>query len=142
MEDNTPQITFGLNGITTQQYALIEGIHNPDNPSDFQLTFNFAKDNERRMVGVFSNFVFQQNEKTFLIIECGCHFEIPPESWGFIIQKDGSAILPQTFVTHLAMVTVGVTRGVLHSKLENTGIRVLIPLINITEVFKENLEMQ
>ena len=82
--------------------------------------------------------------KRIKIIEAGCLFQISPDSWKEFLQKTGEKIImPRGFVNHLGIIAVGTTRGILHSKTENTPFnRFFIPTINVTEQIKEDVEIE
>jgi len=74
----------------------------------------------------------------FLIIEVSCEFDISSEFWKEFDNKDKVRI-PKGFMAHLAMITVGTTRGILHSKTENTKFNeFILPTLNITEMITED----
>jgi len=51
-----------------------------------------------------------------------------------------SIILPVSLITHMAVLTVGTARGILHSKTENTKFnKYLLPTINVTESLKSDI---
>jgi hypothetical protein len=75
-----------------------------------------------------------------MIVEAGCHFAIKPESWEKLL-NDGQKILvvPKGLMQHLAMLTVGTTRSILHAKTENTIFnKYVIPTINVAEILVSN----
>ena len=50
-------------------------------------------------------------------------------------------IVPKGFISHLVMISIGTTRGVLHSKTENTIYnKFLLPTINVNELIKEDVK--
>ncbi|MCK4923117.1 MAG: hypothetical protein KAS71_18845 [Bacteroidales bacterium] len=140
MEKRDNQVSFALTRITTEQFATIESNYCDKDDIKLQSSFRFAADNKKRLVGVFTNFTFEVEQKTFMIIEAGCHFMIKPESWDELINSDGSILkIPKGIVQHLAMITVGTTRGILHAKTENTPFnQYYIPTINVAEMIKQD----
>lgn len=45
--------------------------------------------------------------------------------------------VPKGFLCHLAMLTVGTSRGILHAKTEGTCFnKYVLPVINVTEIIK------
>ena len=81
---------------------------------------------------------FIQKKSPFLIIEVGCHFNITTEAWsGFYNESKTELIVSRGFIGHLVMLTIGTTRGVLHSKTENTPFNnFLLPTLNVNELVK------
>ncbi len=48
-------------------------------------------------------------------------------------------IVPKGLLCHLAMLTVGTSRGILHAKTEGTCFnKYVLPTINVTEIIKED----
>lgn len=80
----------------------------------------------------------------FLILEVVCIFKIADESWNDVFDAAETKVtLPKGFAAHLAAVAVGVARGVLHAKTEQTILnRFMIPLINVAENFTEDIVLK
>ena len=73
-----------------------------------------------------------------------CLFQISPDSRSELLQETGKKIvMPNGFINHLTTLTVGTTRGILHSKTENTPFnRFFIPTINVTKQIKGDVEIE
>lgn len=75
-------------------------------------------------------------------IVTSCHFKINDASWiNFIDKKesDNQFIISKGFITHLAMISVGTTRGILYAKTEGTDfVKFIIPTINLSELILED----
>lgn len=140
--DNIKNIGFALIKITTEQFAIIE--ENFKNGAEIKLhiNFRFAADNEQNVVAVFNSFVFETEDKPFLLIEAGCHFAIAPDSWeGMYDKEQDKLIVQKEFLQHMGMLTVGTSRGILHAKTENTNFNQFhIPTVNIAELIKKDSE--
>lgn len=134
MDEN--KIAFRLKGITTDQYALIPDNYSLEEEVKFGVTVKFGFDETSHIVGVFFGCTFSQDDKPFIILEAGCHFEIKNDFWQDLWDKDTQRLtLPQSFATHLALITVGTARGILHAKTENTIFQqFIIGPINLTEI--------
>jgi hypothetical protein len=73
-----------------------------------------------------------QDEKAFLILKTRCEFEIEGEAWNSFISEN-TITVPEGFASHLAVITVGTARGVLHEKTNDTSFNhFVIPTINLT----------
>ena len=133
------KIGFGLNKINTQQFAIIEDVYNSeDNDIIIETSLGFGVDSENASIISSVKIQFQQNKNPFLIIEVSCEFDVVDESWDKFIDTD-SIRIPKGFMAHLAMITVGTTRGVLHAKTKDTKFNVFIlPTINVAEMVKED----
>ncbi|MGI5914645.1 MAG: hypothetical protein ACOX5K_08015 [Bacteroidales bacterium] len=136
MDNETKEVSFALVKITTEQFATIESNYREDGDFKLQVNFRFGADKASRIVAVFSNFIFECNEKPFLVVEVGCHFVIKPESWEKQLNKaQNTLVVPVGLVQHLAVLTVGTTRGVLHAKTENTSFnKFFLPTVNVAEI--------
>ncbi|MCD4769416.1 MAG: hypothetical protein K8R35_04540 [Bacteroidales bacterium] len=138
--DKLTNIGFALVKVTTEQFAIIED--NFDNEAEIKLqtNFRFAADSKQKLVAVFNAFTFETNGKQFLLIEAGCHFAIAPESWDIMLDPQTNKLtVPKGFLQHMAMLTVGTNRGILHSKTENTCFnQYYIPTINVAELIKKD----
>lgn len=140
MDNKVDKIGFALARITTEQFAIIE--NNFDDKAEIKILikFRFAADSEKKLVGVFTSFVFETNQRQFLIIEGGCHFSIEPGSWDEMLNtQENRLVIPKGFLQHMAMLTVGTTRGILHAKTENTLFNKFhLPTINVANMIKED----
>lgn len=138
--DNLKNIGFALAKVTTEQFAIIA--ENFKNGSEIKLhiNFRFAADNKQKVVAVFNSFVFETEEKQFLLIEAGCHFAIAPDSWEKMYDKElNKLVVPKGFLQHMGMLTVGTNRGILHAKTENTNFNQFhIPTVNVAELIKKD----
>lgn len=132
-------IGFNLLGIKTEQFALIEDNFNESEEVNLVTNLEFKLGCEKKQMGVFANFKFEQKANVFLIIEVSCHFSINPDSWQAYC-TDTEIVFPKGFMAHLSMLTVGTARGVLHSKTEGSSFnKFQLPLINVTELVVEDV---
>ena len=54
-------------------------------------------------------------------------------------QESNLLKVPKGFLSHLAVLTIGTTRGILHAKTEgNCFNKYVLPAINVTEIIKED----
>lgn len=140
MDNKSTNIGFALAKITTEQFATIEDNIDSIGETRINMNFRFAADDKQKLVGVFTTFTFESNQKQFLIIEAGCHFIIVPEAWEKMYTAETNELtVAQGFLQHLAMLTVGTTRGILHAKTENTCFnKYLLPTINVANIIKND----
>jgi len=133
------QIGFFLGAIKTEQFAFFEESFNPEENAHIDSNVEFKIKKEHHQLGVFVTFSFSQNEKVVIKLGVSCHFMIKPEDWKACLEG-GQIIFPKQFLTHLLMLVVGTSRGILHCKLEGTKMQgVVLPSINISEVLKEDV---
>lgn len=140
--NKTNPIGFQLNKITTEQFALVEEVYNSSAKTNMGLSLNFGLDRENKFISAFVKVQFEQEGKSFLILEVGNHFKINKSSWEEFKKTSEKIILLRGFAAHLVMLTVGTLRGVLHSKTENTDFnKFLLPTINVMELIKDDVEL-
>ena len=140
MDTKPINIGFGLAQITTEQFAIIEDNLVEPSEINININFRFAADDEKKLVAVFSTFTFESNKKQFIIVEAGCHFSITPDSWENMMNTETNELtVPKGFMQHMAVITVGTTRGILHAKTENTCFnKYHLPTINVANIIKED----
>lgn len=144
MNKEEMKIGFGLARIKTEQFATIETSYQDGKPANFSVSVNIKADTKAHIIAVLMKIVFEQEKIPFLIVEACCDFLIVEEDWEKLINPEGTSVeFPQGFIAHLAMLTVGTLRGILHTKTENTKFnKFLLPTINVTEMIKENVSFQ
>lgn len=136
-KDNT-HIRFALQGIKTEQFAIIEENYTPNNKTDLGTKLQFKLDQKNYKIGVFLGFEFMQIKKVFLKIQVSCHFQIEENSWTTFVQEN-KLVIAKGFLSHLAVITIGTTRGVLFAKTESTPFSIFIlPTLNIASIIKED----
>lgn len=132
---NQEEIKFGLRKITTGQFATIDSVAIHEDSIQLNFGFTFGINKEFRMVGCNAKFEFVSEQMPFMVIDVLCDFEVAQDSWtSFLNTGSNKIILPLSMVTHMAVLTVGTARGVLHSKTENTNYnKYFLPTINVTD---------
>lgn len=140
MDKEPKNIGFALTKITTEQFAILENNFDKDYEIKIHVNIRFAADNKSKLVGVFTTFTYETNQKQFLIIEVGCHFNIEPQAWeGMFTEESNQLTVPKGFLRHLAVITVGTTRGILYAKTENTPFnRFYLPTINVADLIQND----
>ncbi len=134
MENKITNINFVLRKVTTEQFAIIEEGFSEHNGIRIGTSIRFGSDEKQKMVACFSAFTFESNGKPFIKVEAGCHFQILEEAWNQMLNVEKNTLkVPKGFLSHLAMLTVGTTRGLLHAKTEGTCFnKYVIPTINVS----------
>lgn len=136
-------IGFKITKINTQQFAIIEDSYDSENDQfTIETNLGFGIDPENEAIISSVKIQFEQKSIPFLILEISCEFDVIPEFWKKFNSVD-KIIMPKGFMAHLAMITVGTTRGVLHSKTDNTKFNeFILPTLNITEMITEDGEFK
>ena len=142
MDTNKKAVGFKLLNVSTEQFALIEDCFQKEAVINLEASLRFAANDQERKVGIFSLIKFNCAQKPFIIIEAGCHFEIQPESWNEMLSNKG-LLVPKDFIQHLAGITIGTARGILHAKTENTPFnQYVLPTINVIEMIKDDVTFE
>jgi len=138
------KIGFNLNKINTLQYAVIDDAYD-SSVEEFGLDVNlgFGMDFENHAMMSLVKVQFEQKKNNpYLILEVSCEFDIEPEFWKEFKNKTIVKV-PKGFMSHLAMITVGTTRGVLHSKTDNTKFNsYILPTINVASMITSDGEFK
>jgi|SRR5690554_334785 len=141
MAKEKDKIGFSLKKITTEQFAIIDSSYEEDKVVELKAGLGFKINFDNHNISVVFSSSFIQGKSPFLIIEVGCHFNINEEAWdSFYNETKTDLVVPRGFIGHLVMLTIGTTRGVLHSKTENTLFNsFLLPTLNVMELVKEDV---
>lgn len=140
MDKQAKSIGFSLKKVSTEQFAIIEEGFNEKGKIRLNTSMRFAADEIQKYIAVFTSFTFDSDNKPFLLIEASCHFSITDSAWSDMFNFEANTlIVSKGFLCHLAMLTVGTSRGILHAKTEGTCYnKYVLPTINVTEIIKED----
>lgn len=142
MDTKKQTVSFKLLKVTTEQFAVIEDCFKENTEINVEANLRFVANDESRLIGIFAMIKFQCEQRPFLIIEAGCHFEIIPESWAQM-KMDNRLLVPKGIMQHLGALTIGSARGILHAKTENTPFnQFVLPTINVTEMIKDDVTFE
>lgn len=130
-------IAFELRQIETNQFATFgDGKSNPDQLTE-QVQFSFGAILEEQIIACIFTYTLKMDEQPFLMIELTCSFYVAEKYWNKLLDlKKQELVLPKSFAQHVANITVGTARGVLHTKTERTLFNQYpVALINLEEIF-------
>lgn len=137
-------ITFKMASIVTEQFATINK-KIPENfidvtTFDLQIVFGLSPENQR--VACVLEINIKVEGEIIIILKVRMEFEIDNEPWESLLKTDRESInLPKRLLLHLATLTVGTMRGVLHTKTENTPYnQFLLPTVNLEELITGDQE--
>lgn len=135
------QINFSLSSISTEQFAILEDNYTDGIPVQLGFELGFGYNEENRMIAPFFKSNFIQQDKRFIILEVACHFQIAPESWVTCFDNEKKNLrIPKGFAQHLAILTLGTARGILHAKTESTKYnRFFLPTVNVQQLVKDDV---
>jgi len=138
------EIQFILTGINTLEFATIESnLNELFKEAGLNTTIDFAIDEENTAIECILKFELLLDDNPIIIISVSCEFDIEENTWEqFKNAKKTVLNVPKGFIQHLAMITVGTARGVLHAKTENTPFnQYFLPQLNVAEMLDKNLKI-
>lgn len=139
MEDNKQYIQFNIAEIKTEQFALFEENYSENAKINLETNLSYGINKEERFFLISIKFTFLIKKKPFITIQVNCSFEIEEKSFDKF-NKGNELVLPRSLVSHMSMITIGTTRGVLHSKTEGTIFnKYILPTINVDEMISEDV---
>lgn len=140
-ERNLP-IEFQIAGIETEQFAVMEEAYKQGEDVGLNIGLQFSVHSEHKGIGVHFNLQFRHKEAIFIQLKTVCFFEIMVDNWDSLLEDDEKKIkLPKGFASHLSVITVGTTRGVLYEKLRNLPPfdQFILPTINVSKILEEDV---
>lgn len=139
MNDNKAILGFSISRINTEQFAIIKEAYTEGNEINLITNLRFGIHQEDRIIAVQVQCQFEQDKGPFLFIQTGSFFEIERNSWDEYISKE-SITFSKPFISHLSLLAIGITRGILHSKTEHTVFNIhLLPIMNLNDLIKEDV---
>lgn len=139
MANNNVNINFSLLKIKTEQFAIFEENFDKNELVNLNTNLSLGLNSEDKVFLVTPKHTFENNGKPFMTIQISCFFKIDDSTWDNFKNKK-QIIFPKEFVAHMAMITVGTSRGVLHSKTEETIFnQFILPPLNVAEMVGEDV---
>lgn len=135
-------VGFLLKAIKTEQFATFPEFYSKKKNVGLTTNLEYKVSTENKQVGVFATFAFDQTKKVFLKIQVSCHFEISADAWSKFL-TESKIVLPKDFMTHIAILTIGTARGVLHSRTEGTQFnQYILPTLDIRGLISKDVEFE
>lgn len=140
---NKSAVPFKLFQITTEEFATIEENLTHDGKVQLINQLSFAVDNDNLAIKCTLKVSFNIDKNAFLILQASCEFQIEPNAWNEMLNSKKQLLtIDKTFATHLALLTTGTLRGILHAKTENTIYnQYVLPTLNVNEMVPENIKI-
>ena len=136
-------IPFRISGIETSQFAVDPGAYNEDGKIALSATVPISASVEDHTIQVALNVRFKCESVSFIILEVKVKFDIEPATFdGLLVtkKKKTSVVIPVGLSRHLATLTVGTARGVLHERLSKTKLNeFVLPTIDLTKILVEDV---
>jgi hypothetical protein len=141
MSTPTIPIEFSLLGIKTEQFAIFEDHFSSNVDTAYGTEFTFNIDVSNKQIGVFFEFQLLQTDQVIVKIVVSCHFKLTVSSWeSFVMLNNSQLVVPKGFLAHVAMITLGTSRGILFAKTEGTQVsKFIIPILNIEEMIDTDI---
>ncbi|ELR71148.1 hypothetical protein C900_02952 [Fulvivirga imtechensis AK7] len=102
-------------------------------------------DDVEKVIQVRFEAKFHCEGQVFIVIEVLCTFQIDGSQFDELFHKDDKIKLPKDFITHLMMLTIGITRGTLYEKLRSTTFGssdFYLPSIHLKELVVEDVVLE
>jgi len=136
----TLPVHFRIKSISTNQFAILDKSKlNQNLKIELKVLLNI--DVEEKIISVNLSFNFTYRSKKIMILEVSNDFEIKKEDWPKLM-KDSVIHIDKNLALHLAMITVGTARGILHCRTSMMDLQpYVLPSINLFEIIKEDVEI-
>jgi len=144
-KDENLSIEFQLAGINTEQFAILEEIYQPESEVNINVSLQFSVHPQKKGIGVHFGIQFKHGKEVFLLLKTACFFEVKSDNWIVLLNdKKKAIILPKDFASHLSVITVGTTRGILYEKLkeEPSFDQFILPTINVSRIVEEDVVLE
>lgn len=136
-------IPFRITGIETSQFAVDPGSYKEDCDIALSVAVPISASDDDHMIEVALNVQFKCESISFITLEVKVKFDIEPKAFqGLLVTKEEktSVVIPVGLSRHLATLTVGTARGVLHERLSKTKLNEFIfPTIDLTKILVEDI---
>ncbi|WP_293939416.1 hypothetical protein [Sphingobacterium sp. UBA5996] len=143
MEKKSISIHFKLHKIQTLQFATIGEAPDlsPTLPSQQTIEVLFETYENTNLISCIMDYTILDKERPFIKIKVSCEFEMNGDDLESLSDKDKNHItLPRNFAKHLAEITLGTARGILHEKTADTPFnKYLVGVLELNTMFKEDV---
>jgi len=134
--------SFRLRKIKTKQFATIDETDIVESKIQLDAGIGFSINSSLKVIGCSAKFEFKSAGIVFLLLEVVCEFDIKPETWDTLLD-DSSIKFPLDLVRHLAVITVGTARGILHAKTEDSIYnKYFLPPVDVTQIVVSDEEFK
>lgn len=130
---------FEIQEIQTVEFATLTKLIDPDKIIRLDSNLQFGIYPEVNGIVCEITIELYEEEKMILKLVTNCNFIVENNSWEKLKIQVNKINLPKDLLSHLGMIALGTTRGILHTKTENTIFNhFTLPLINVKEMIQEN----
>lgn len=136
-------IRFRMIKINVDQFAILaDALPTGEMSYSVSVGFKFATGARRiacEFAVSFDEKVCDNDQKAILVLKETCEFDIHPDDWDSLISDNKLTVTPPDLCM-LANQTVGVARGLLYSKTENTPFtQFILPPINLMKLVTDDI---
>lgn len=134
-------IQFSFNSISTEEFATIKSCYKEQEEVGIETGYGYGINPKEQVVVVNFSVMFKCKDNPFIILKVSCGFEIESQDFNTLADKEKRTFtLPKDFLTHLTVLTIGTSRGILHAKLEKSGFeQFILPTLNISNMIQEDM---
>jgi hypothetical protein len=133
-------IKYDVKGIKKEQFALIEDSYDPASSAGCRFNISYGSGRNLGIIAVKVHFTFEQRNLPVVILEVGCQFAIHSDDWArFVNEQTNQIIIPVEWALNLGRTAINISNGILYSQLEDSGINLLIPGIDLDNMIKEDI---
>ena len=128
-----------MSGIDVSEFAVLQNNIEDIKKIKFNTGLQFGVSDEISSIvcHVIIEFL-DDSDKILVKLKTDNHFKIKPEDWE-TFKNDSDITIPRNFLTHISMISVSTTRGVLHCKTENTSYHnFILPLIDVNSMIQSD----
>lgn len=139
MPDKKVNINFSLLKIKTDQFVIFEENFFKNEKINLNTDLTFGLNLKDKVFLVTPKYTFENNDKPFMAIQISCFFKIEDSTWKDF-KNEKKIIFPKDFVAHMAMITVGTSRGILHTKTEGSTFNdYILPFLNVADIVSDDV---
>lgn len=133
------EVKFRIQRIETLQFAILQEEVSREKLA-FSVNFGFGIDPANAIVRSTFRYEMLSEDKSCLIIEVAIDFEIEKKCFEADFFREGKLFIEKGFATHLSMVVVGTTRGILHEKTREMPLNLFpIPTVNVLNQITDDI---
>lgn len=140
-ETKEKSVGFFLANIETEQFAILEDLIADPSALRLNIDINFGIDPNKEMIGCFVeiNYLLEK-KKVGMKLATKCEFQIEQKAWNSFKGSSGKKLkINKGFLRHLAMISVGTTRGILHAETTQSDYNNYpLPTINVNEIIEKD----
>ena len=136
------KITFSLAAIDTVQFATIGNAPAITDNIEETITLSFTILEASRIIDCNFGYTLSKSKAAFITIQVVCSFQLAQKDFNKLLH---AAVLkiPVDAAQQITMHTIGTTRGILHSKTENTPFNDFpVGLIDIQDIVNEDIPVE